>query len=209
MAMILVFLLIAVQAQQAPINCKGPLSEEQLIGLLKARVDDVRVQAIVKQCGIGFTFTSDTERMLRSAGASDEVIAAVRARAPKPPPPELPLSLITWVDPNTKLMWAHKDNGSDVNWTEAMGYCRQLRLGGFSNWRLPEIGELEGIYDDSLNQRYKLKGDIRMSSYWAWSATRQESGEAWIFGFLTGPRFSNQLVDRYDLRALCVRRSKE
>jgi hypothetical protein len=60
------------------------------------------------------------------------------------------LARITWVDPKTKLMWALKDNGLDVNWEEAINYCRQLQLGGFSDWRLPEIGELEGIYDGSL-----------------------------------------------------------
>jgi hypothetical protein len=83
--MILVSCLIGLQAQQAPINCRGPLTEEQLIGLLKAKVDDVRVQAIVKQCGVAFALVPDAERKLRAAGASDAVIAAARARAPKPP----------------------------------------------------------------------------------------------------------------------------
>jgi hypothetical protein len=85
MATILVFFLLGLQAQQAPINCKGPLTEEQLIGLLAAKVDDARVQAIVTQCGVGFRLTLEVERRLHAAGASDAVIAVAGARAPKPP----------------------------------------------------------------------------------------------------------------------------
>jgi hypothetical protein len=44
----------------------------------------------------------------------------------------------TWVDPATKLMWTRKYNGSDVDWDEAMSYCRQLRLGRGS-WGIKRV----------------------------------------------------------------------
>src|ERR1700722_8967301 len=50
----------------------------------------------------------------------------------------------TWTDPATGLMWAAKDNGKDVSWNKAMKYCRDLRLAGFSDWRLAAIDELQG-----------------------------------------------------------------
>ena len=56
-----------------------------------------------------------------------------------------------WVDPATGLMWAGKDNGRDVNWRNATKYCRDLRLGGYADWRLRTIEELEGIYDKTAN----------------------------------------------------------
>ena len=56
-----------------------------------------------------------------------------------------------WVDPSTGLMWAGKDNGKDVSWNKAMKYCRDLRLAGYSDWRLASVGELEGIYDKNAN----------------------------------------------------------
>jgi hypothetical protein len=56
-----------------------------------------------------------------------------------------------WVDPSTGLMWAGKDNGKDVNWHKATKYCRDLRLAGYSDWRLATLGELEGIYDKNAN----------------------------------------------------------
>jgi hypothetical protein len=37
----------------------------------------------------------------------------------------------TWTDPDTGLMWAKKDNGSDVSWNQASDYCTKLQLVGF------------------------------------------------------------------------------
>ena len=51
------------------------------------------------------------------------------------------------VDQETGLMWTRRDNGEDVNWHEANEYARHLRLGGYSDWRLPTIEELEKLYD--------------------------------------------------------------
>jgi len=52
-----------------------------------------------------------------------------------------------WTDPATGFTWAGKDNGKDVSWRKAMKYCRNLRLAGYSDWRLATINELNDIYD--------------------------------------------------------------
>src|ERR1700741_4087914 len=57
----------------------------------------------------------------------------------------------SWTDPSTGLTWAARDNGKDVSWKGAMKYCQNLRLGGFSDWRLATLAELEGIYDKNAN----------------------------------------------------------
>ena len=51
-----------------------------------------------------------------------------------------------WAD-NKQHMWPLHDNGADVNWKSAGEYCRNLRTGGFSDWRLPSHGEFEAIYN--------------------------------------------------------------
>jgi hypothetical protein len=126
---------------------------------------------------------------------------------------------LTRTDPATRLMWTTKDNGKDVNWQEAMDYCRNLQLAGYSDWRLPAIDELEGIYDKSANVpgqwgngnaiNYHVKGNLQLSG-WHWSSSQEHlSGEAWQFYFDSGLRDSKQFRYNYGRRALCVRRTGE
>ena len=130
-----------------------------------------------------------------------------------------------WVDPSTGLMWAGKDNGKDVDWHRAMNYCRDLRLAGYSSWRLPTIDELEGIYeryttdpgqaatDDhrSFVFGFRVKGKVTLTGF-SWSSTRgadgrgRPSGTAYRADPLHG-RFADDLGYKANLRALCVRRS--
>jgi hypothetical protein len=134
------------------------------------------------------------------------------ANAPPPPPP------VTWTDPSTGLMWARKDNGSDIKQGQALNYCKNLRLAGFRDWRLPEIDELQQIYDPSVvsgvwsgnGDGLHVKGDIRMTGYCGWSATRgTESYAAWCFSFTNGGRLSFAMSFPGYRRALCVRRAGE
>ena len=60
-------------------------------------------------------------------------------------------SLLTWTDSSTGLMWAKKDNDSDVNQNRALAYCQNLLLDNYSGWRLPTIDELQTIYDPGVN----------------------------------------------------------
>jgi hypothetical protein len=119
------------------------------------------------------------------------------------------LARIAWIDLATGLMWALNDNGMDVNWNEARRYCQQLRLGGFSDWRLPEIGELKGMYDALSEQSPKVRGGIGLSGYRCWSTTKSRSGHAWSLGIKDGARFSGRLSHYGGDRALCVRRPRE
>ncbi len=50
-----------------------------------------------------------------------------------------------WTDPSTGLMWAARGNGKRMGWHKATRYCRNLRLAGHSDWRLPSIDELHGL----------------------------------------------------------------
>jgi len=53
----------------------------------------------------------------------------------------------TVTDLATGLMWQQADDGVGRNWTNAMIYAKNLRLGGYSNWRLPNPKELQSILD--------------------------------------------------------------
>jgi hypothetical protein len=58
----------------------------------------------------------------------------------------------TVLDTKTNLMWAAKDNGSDINWQGAKSYCENYRGGGYTDWRMPTLDELAGLYDESKSR---------------------------------------------------------
>jgi len=47
-------------------------------------------------------------------------------------------------DSVTKMMWEQSGTG-EIGWDASVQYCNQLRVGGYSDWRLPDIHELYGI----------------------------------------------------------------
>jgi hypothetical protein len=135
-----------------------------------------------------------------------------------------------WIDPSTKLMWAGTDNGKDVTWGQARKYCRDLRLAGYSDWRLATLDELETLVDRSTNAPERVGNteyvliavggdrDVRGSVHLtgdSWSGNRELDrfghpyGPGWFFDFRTSkPSYDLQLL-RNTKRVLCVRRSGE
>ena len=129
-----------------------------------------------------------------------------------------------WIDPSTGLMWAGKDNGRDVSWKKATRYCHDLRLAGYSDWRLATLDELQSVYDRNLDPSGmvgkqkgwtlpdKVKGNIDLTGY-EWSSIREPddrghpSGYGWYFNFNEGRGTEDQLGYSYGKRALCVRSS--
>ncbi len=137
------------------------------------------------------------------------------------PVPQQPKSPVggTWVDPSTSLMWASQDNGLDVNWDEANSYCQNLRLGGYSDWRLAPIDALEDLHDSSATRTftfrnrtypYHIKGGLLVTG-WEWSATEwgtNSFGKSnYHYNFSSGGKDTYPVADSAGHRALCVRNS--
>jgi hypothetical protein len=93
-----------------------------------------------------------------------------------------------WKDGTTGLTWATKDNGAAVSSNQGSDYCHSLRSGGYSDWRLPTIDELEAIYDSKISKQYKAKGTITLSDPCVLSGTTNSNGEIWTFCFNSGSR---------------------
>jgi hypothetical protein len=111
-----------------------------------------------------------------------------------------------WQDPATLKVWASSDNGSGVSWSQAAYYCRTLTRGGFREWRLPSIDELQQLVGPSANSSgHRITGPIKLTG-WQWSSTPgAEKGEAWALDFGDGARASVVAGDSGLNRALCVR----
>jgi tetratricopeptide (TPR) repeat protein len=54
----------------------------------------------------------------------------------------------TWIDPYTTLMLPKREINDDKNvfFSDAVNYCANLRLLGYSDWRLPTVAELVSAY---------------------------------------------------------------
>ena len=138
--------------------------------------------------------------------------AAPHACAQNQTPANIPL--VGWIDPDTGLTWTKSDNGSDIDWNQATAYCSNLRLGEYSDWRLPTIDELEGISAPGINvpgqwsngpATWHVKGNLTISGR-PWSSTQKNAGETWNFDFHDGRRHSGRLGTSFFTTALCVRR---
>ena len=146
----------------------------------------------------------DSEAPTRHKSQRQKKRKASKPSAAVPEPEADPESIVT--DPETGLMWTRDDNGKDIDWDGANEYAKNLRLGGYTDWRLPTIDELEKLYD-------REKGSIRdpfvLTRDWCWSSTKEGSGSAWYFYFVSGIRVHVHLAISHSKRALCVRRPEE
>ncbi len=82
-------------------------------------------------------------------------------------------------------MWAAKDNGKDINWHDAKQHCEEYRGGGYSDWRMPTLDEMKGLYDEKqAGSLTKCDDDlkayitplIKLSCVWFWSLKTEKNG---------------------------------
>ena len=111
----------------------------------------------------------------------------------------------TITDNRTGLTWQQADAGTLMTWEEAIAYAESLSLGGFDDWRLPNIKELVSLNDEarvrpSLNALFATP-----ASNLFWSSTTQfnQTPNAWTVDFTFGISSYNQKTDK--LRVRCVR----
>lgn len=93
----------------------------------------------------------------------------------------------TVTDNKTGLVW-EQDGPGIMTWGSALSYCEGLFLGGKTDWRLPNIKEIESLTDDT---RYEPAIDINYfpNTYWAyWSSTTaaDRPDYAWEVFFVNG-----------------------
>jgi len=119
----------------------------------------------------------------------------------------------TVLDTSTKLMWAARDNGANVNWQNAKNHCENYHGGGYTDWRMPTQDELAKLFNGAKNYKSDcgysvgLTELIHLTCAWVW-ASEKRGTDATNFDFYAGKQnWSHQAIE-YDSRALPVRSSK-
>ncbi len=115
----------------------------------------------------------------------------------------------TVLDTETNLMWAAKDNGQDINWSNTKRYCETYRGGGYADWRLPTQDELAGLYDRGKKNHdgYQVTELIGITACCPWASETRGSDAAY-FIFSNGKRHWRYQSFNYRNRALPVRSGK-
>ena len=97
-------------------------------------------------------------------------------------------------DSSTNLMWQDDITSVSKAWNDAIAYCEALNLGGYNDWRLPNINELLSIIDISkINPAIKenIFTHITSSNYWSSSIGVSGTSNAWYVYFYNGYTGSN------------------
>jgi hypothetical protein len=87
----------------------------------------------------------------------------------------------------TGLMWVRAPSPIPVIWSAALTDANSLTLCGFSDWRLPNINELESLVNSETaipaiflnNQGFS---GVQLASYWSSSSYVGNEGFAWAVG---------------------------
>jgi hypothetical protein len=110
------------------------------------------------------------------------------------------------LDTSTNLMWQDDTPVSSMTWENAISYCENLSLGGYSDWKLPNINELYNLadrttYSPAISSVFQNIDNL--TYYWSSTTTAGDSGDAWDFSFLRGTNFESP--KSYSRIVRCVR----
>jgi pimeloyl-ACP methyl ester carboxylesterase len=118
----------------------------------------------------------------------------------------------TVTDNITGLMWQQQEPGN-MFWDIALSYCEGLSLGGYSDWRLPNIRELQSITDDTklnpaINTDYfpntKSSESGILDNYWSSTSFAVAPSCGWYLRFSNGSIiYDNEKEHAYYVR--CAR----
>ena len=112
----------------------------------------------------------------------------------------------TVTDTATRLVWQRGGESSSYSWISALSYCRNLRLGATSGWRLPTAKELQTLVDQRATANLiDTTAFPTATAGFFWSSTPVASSpdKAWGVDFATGAAVSRSTGSGFPVR--CVR----
>lgn len=118
----------------------------------------------------------------------------------------------TVTDTDTGLMWQQETAPDGMNWQNALSYCEDLILGGYDDWRLPNVVELISLADPNgfypaINTNYFPAPGIHYSN-WSSTTWAYRIDEARDVGFNSGKAGSGGKSANMYVRAVRGRQSR-
>lgn len=108
------------------------------------------------------------------------------------------------LDHQTGLMWQYQPF-REYNWEEAKAHCRNLKLAGYEDWRLPNVNEMLSIMPvEGMEILFEDMSPIQggdMDSGHAWSSTELDENHAFYnLNFWDQESDHDSLIIMYDYR---------
>jgi hypothetical protein len=119
----------------------------------------------------------------------------------------------TVTDTKSGLVWQQGEPGY-MTWPEALNYCEALELplgSGQSDWRLPNIKELESITDDTVYDPVNHPIAIDTNAFpnanasYYWSSTTYAYDPSFAWGVYFNYGYVTNDYKNYDMYVRCVR----
>jgi len=113
----------------------------------------------------------------------------------------------TITDNVLKLQWAKDGNGAGCNnggtlaWAAAISFCKNLNFANHTDWRLPNVKELQSIVDyelvyPAINQTFFP--NTQSNFYWSGTTYADYTDGAWFVSFYDGYVYlDNRVFDYY------------
>ena len=103
-------------------------------------------------------------------------------------------------------MWK-KDESGELSFKDALAYCRDLRLGGYDDWRLPNIREIATLIDlnhtDGTWFHKEFFPDVKtapLGFYWSSSTYASTFGWGVNFQFGYDGYYADKINGKYPFR---------
>ncbi|MCX5821155.1 MAG: caspase family protein [Deltaproteobacteria bacterium] len=216
---------VSVEREESPVSAVSPLVSDQIDdSLIKEKREELQRMAAeiekVRKILSEDALKKKTSQYLAKKVEYDRLLLAMAKRPSQPTTGEtgrdsrfIANNNGTVSDNRTNLMWAAKDNGSNINWQGAKSYCENYRGGGYTDWRMPTQDELEGLYDTAKAYKSDCGYDVhltelvRLTCYAPW-ASETRGSDAALFIFSYGKRYWSPQSSDSVYRALPVRSGK-